>query len=84
MTVYKPIERLAFKAAEVAVKLGRKQPHGEPTRRIGNGKIDVPSILLEPIAVDKENLVSTVIADGYQKLDQVYRDVPPERRSRRP
>ena len=84
MTVYKPIERLAFKAAEVAVKLARKEPHGEATRGIGNGKVDVPSILLEPIAVDRENLVSTVIADGYQKLEDVYRDVPRERWPKRP
>ena len=79
MTVYKPIERLAFKAAEVAVRLARKEPHGETTRGIGNGKIDVPSILLAPVAVDKDNLVSTVIADGYQKLEDVYRDVPRDR-----
>ena len=79
MTVYKPIERLAFKAAEVAVRLARKEPHGQATRGIPNGKIDVPSILLEPIAVDKDNLVTTVIADGYQKLEDVYRDVPKDR-----
>src|SRR5215831_20070611 len=75
MTVYKPIERLAYRAAEVAVRLARREPHGETTRGIGNGKIDVPSILLEPVSVDKDNLVSTVIADGYQKLEDVYRDV---------
>jgi D-xylose transport system substrate-binding protein len=79
MTVYKPIERLAYKTAEVAVKLGRRQSHGETTRGISNGKIDVPSILLPPVAVDKDNLVSTVIADGYQRLEDVYRDVPSDR-----
>ena len=84
MTVYKPIERLAFKAAEVAVRLARKQPQGETTRGIGNGRIDVPSILLEPIAVDKDNLVATVIADGYQKLEDVYRDVPKDRWPKKP
>jgi D-xylose transport system substrate-binding protein len=84
MTVYKPIQRLAYKAAEVAVKLARKQPHGEATRGVPNGKLDVPSILLEPIAVDKDNLVSTVIADGYQKLEEVYREVPKDRWPKRP
>ncbi|MFY9552790.1 MAG: D-xylose ABC transporter substrate-binding protein [Thermoanaerobaculia bacterium] len=78
MTVYKPIERLAYKAAEVAVRLARKEPHGEATRGVFNGKRDVPSILLEPIAVDKDNLVSTVIADGYQTLEDVYRGIPRE------
>ena len=84
MTVYKPIQRLAYKAAEVAVKLARKQPHGEATRGVPNGKLDVPSILLEPIAVDKDNLVSTVIADGYQKAEDVYRGLPPEKWPKRP
>jgi D-xylose transport system substrate-binding protein len=84
MTVYKPIQRLAYKAAEVAVKLARKQPHGETTRGVPNGKLDVPSILLEPIAVDKNNLVSTVIADGYQKLEEVYRNLPREQWPKRP
>jgi len=84
MTVYKPIQRLAYKAAEVAVKLARKQALGEPTRGLPNGKIDVPSILLEPIAVDKDNLVSTVIADGYQKLEEVYRGLPPEKWPKKP
>ena len=56
--------------------MARRQPHGEATRGISNGKIDVPSILLPPVAVDRDNLVSTVIADGYQKLEDVYRDVP--------
>ncbi len=39
---------------------------------------------LQPVAVDKDNLVSTVIADGYQKLEEVYRDVPPDRRPKKP
>jgi len=36
----------------------------------------VPSILQVPIAVDKDNLVDTVIKDGYHKLEDVYKDVP--------
>jgi len=78
MTVYKPIKLLAHKAAEVAIMLARKQPHGEATKPLGNGKIDVPSILLLPVAVDKDNMAATVIADGYHKVEQVYRDVPKE------
>jgi len=80
MTVYKPIRLLAEKATEVAVKLAKKQPHGEVTKPINNGKIDVPSVLLTPVQVDKDNLMSTIIADGYQKLDDVYKDVPADQR----
>ena len=76
MTVYKPIKSLGYKAAELAVSLAKKQALTDPTRGVNNGKRDVPSVLLEPIAVDKANLASTVLADGYQKLDAVYKDVP--------
>ena len=73
MTVYKPVSHLAAKAAEAAVALGKKEKI--PTERIvNNGKIDVPSILLEPITVDKNNLAETVIKDGYQKSEDVYKN----------
>lgn len=80
MTVYKPIKALATKAAEVAVKLARKQEHGEATRPLNNGSKDVPSILMPAVAVDASNMVQTVIADGFHKLEDVYRDVPAEQR----
>jgi D-xylose transport system substrate-binding protein len=76
MTVYKPIKVLAAKAAEVALLLADKKAVADKTSPVNNGKKDVPSILLEPIQVDKDNLVSTIIADGYQKLEAVYKDVP--------
>jgi len=78
MTVYKPIKILAHKAAEVAVAMAKKQQVTDSTRPVNNGKKDVPSILLEPIQVDRDNMVQTVIADGYQKLEDVYKDVPKE------
>jgi D-xylose transport system substrate-binding protein len=73
MTVYKPLSLLANKAAEVAVLLAEKKPITDPTTKINNGKIDVPSILLKTTAVDKANLDSTVIADGFQKKADVYK-----------
>jgi len=76
MTVYKPIPILAGKAVEAALALARKQKVADPTRPVNNGKIDVPSILLEPIPVDKDNLVSTVVKDGYHSLEAVYKDIP--------
>jgi D-xylose transport system substrate-binding protein len=73
MTVYKPIQKLAFKAAELAVAMVQKQPISDTTTTVNNGQKDVPSVLLEPIEVDKDNLDSTVIADGYQKKEDVYK-----------
>jgi D-xylose transport system substrate-binding protein len=84
MTVYKPIPLLAGKAAEVAVLMARKQPIPDPTKPVKNGKKDVPSILLEPIPVDKDNLLSTVVKDGYHKLEEVYKDVPRDQWPKQP
>ncbi len=73
MTVYKPLPKLANKAAELAVALAQKKPITDPTSKLNNGKIDVPSILLPTVQVDKGNLDSTVIADGFQKKEDVYK-----------
>jgi D-xylose transport system substrate-binding protein len=79
MTVYKPVAQLARRAAEAAVALARHEKV-ESTTAINNGKVDVPSVLLDPLVVDKKNIVETVIKDGYQKLEDVYRNVPADQR----
>ena len=79
MTIYKPIRKLAGKAAEIAVAMARKQPIGTVADRLDNGFKQVPSLLIEPVAVDRNNLASTVIADGFHPLAQVYAGVPRER-----
>lgn len=76
MTVYKPIKALAEKAAELALKLAKKEELTEATKTVNNGKKDVPSVLITPIAVDKSNIADTVIADGFHKVEDVYKDVP--------
>lgn len=71
MTIYKPVQQLAKRAAEVAVALAK----GEPVIAKGatpNGKRDVPSILHDVITVTKENIDATVIADGFQTREAVY------------
>lgn len=71
MTIYKPIQDLANTAVDAAMKLARKQPV-QTNDKVNNGKIDVPSILLEPIAVDKANVEQTIIKDGYHRREDVY------------
>jgi len=73
MTVYKPIKALAEKAAELAVKMAKNEDVGAD-KTVNNGKIDVPSILLDPIAVDSSNIDATVIADGFHSKDDVYKN----------
>lgn len=70
MTVYKPLKNLAHLAARVAVDVakGRKPA---ATATLNNGIKDVPSILENVIVVDKENLMSTVVADGFHKASDL-------------
>ena len=75
MTVYTPIQPLAYGAVEAAIKLARGEKV-ETKDTINNGRKDVPAILLEPISVDKNNLMETVIKDGYHKREDVYKNVP--------
>ena len=71
MTVYKPIRKLAETAAELAVAMASgKMP--ETSKVVPNGKMDVPSVLLDPVVVDKDNLDQTVIADGFHKKEDIY------------
>jgi D-xylose transport system substrate-binding protein len=71
MTVYKPIKELASRAAEAAVRLAKRQAVIARSG-IDNGKVEVPSILLEIIAVTQENLRQTIIADGFRSEAQVF------------
>lgn len=79
MTVYKPLKPLAYRAAELAVALAKREPI--PTEKtIPNGKREVPSVLLDPLLVDKTNLYEVVIKDGFHPLEEVYKNVPKSQR----
>ena len=75
MTIYKPIVPLANSAVDSAIKLARGE-RIDAKDKVNNGKIDVPSILQEPIVLDKNNVLQTVIKDGYHKMEDVYKNVP--------
>ena len=75
MTIYKPIVPLANSAVDAAIKLARGEKV-ETKDKVNNGKLDVPSILQEPIVVDKNNVMQTIIKDGYDKIEDVYKNVP--------
>ena len=66
---------LAFAAVYAAVKIARGEKF-DARDKINNGKIDVPAILFEPMVLDKNNVMQTVIKDGYHKLEDVYKNVP--------
>ncbi|HSV56273.1 MAG TPA: substrate-binding domain-containing protein [Magnetospirillaceae bacterium] len=73
-TVYKPIERLALRAAGYAVMLAR----GEDIQTVAvihDGQYEVPYVRLEPILVTRDRLDATVIRDGFHRAEDVYRNV---------
>jgi D-xylose transport system substrate-binding protein len=73
MTVYKAIKPEAEDAAQLAVDLlqGKQPTGGVINGKTNNGQIDVPSVLLKPVAVTKENIQDTVVKDGFWKASEI-------------
>ena len=73
MTVYKAIKPEAEAAAELAVALvqGEEPPSGLVNDEIDNGQEQVPSVLLKPVAVTKDNIQDTIVKDGFWTADQI-------------
>lgn len=83
MTIYKPIAPLAQRAVDAAIDLAnKKRLDAGPFLNDAIGK-EVPAILLEVMVVDKNNLMDTVIKDGFAKFEDVYRNVPDADRPKR-
>jgi D-xylose transport system substrate-binding protein len=73
MTVYKAIKPEAEAAAELAVALlnGEDPPSGLVNDEVDNGQKAVPSVLLEPVAVTKDNIQDTIVKDGFWKTSEI-------------
>src|SRR6266849_50600 len=70
MTVYKPVTNEAVRAAEEAVRLAKgEKTHAEGT--MSNGKTKVPTIMLNPVVVTRDNIKATVVKDGFQTLKRI-------------
>jgi D-xylose transport system substrate-binding protein len=67
LSIYKAITPQAEIAAEFAIALaeGEEVPQDKVTEELDNGAGKVPSVALEPVAVTKDNVKSTVIADEF-------------------
>ncbi len=77
ITVYKPIARLAERAAQLAVNMAMNETP-EPDQYINNNSgRDIPFFVETPIAVDKDKMDETVIKDGFHSKDDVYRKITP-------
>ena len=78
MTVYKPIQPLAYAAVEAAVKLAKGEKL-ETTKTMKAVNKEVLFIFIEPKVVDKNNLMD-IVKDGYEKYDQIFLNVPADKR----
>lgn len=71
MTVYKSLRTLTRLAARSATLLAKGEKV-DTSAVVNNGKIDVPAMIFDPIAVDKDNIDGILIADGFLKRADVY------------
>ncbi len=72
MTVYKAIKPEADAAAQMAIAAATKgQLTGLQTTNVNNKTKDVPSVLLNPVAVTKANVKDTVVKDGFYTAAQI-------------
>lgn len=83
MTIYKPLRTLAEGTAAIAVRMA--QGRAVVARdAVNNGAIDVPSVLFPVVTVTRDNLLQTVVKDGFADYDEVYRGLPEASRPPRP
>jgi D-xylose transport system substrate-binding protein len=73
MTVYQPIIDIAESAAELAVPTaqGEKPPANLAKDKVDNGAKQVPSVLLDTIAIQEDNIESTVVKDGFLDVAEI-------------
>ena len=73
MTIYKALREEAEAAANLAVTLARgEEPAADLVNgAVDNGTLEVPSILLTPVAVTIDNVADTVVADGFWTVEDI-------------
>ena len=73
MTVYKAVKPEAAAAAELAYALsqGKGAPGGLVNEKTDNGQEKVPSVILKPVAVTKDNIKDTIVKDGFWTASQI-------------
>jgi len=73
MTIFKDTRELGKRAIQMALELTQGKPIDTQGRVVNNGKRDVPSVLLTPLIVTRDNLDELLIKSGYLTREKVYR-----------
>ena len=73
MTIYLRIKEQADVSAELAVALaeGKEPPADLVDAEVDNGAEQVPSVLIAPIPVQKDDIAGTIVKDGFLTADQI-------------
>lgn len=72
-TIYKPIQKMATTAAEIAFSLSRGMSYDRTYQTTSNGEMLVPSYLFNGVVVNRQNLKLTVVSEGYQKEEDIFK-----------
>ena len=83
MTIYKPLQTLARGAAELAVRMAKRQVV-VARQTVDNGYGPIPAALYDVVTVTRDNIVATVVRDGQASYDDVYRGIAEGQRPPRP
>jgi D-xylose transport system substrate-binding protein len=73
MTVYKPIGKMAARAARLALALIRKEDFPPDLLLENSSGIPIPSYIEQPVAVFADN-IDVIIRDGFHSREDVYRN----------
>jgi D-xylose transport system substrate-binding protein len=71
MTVYKAIKKEADAAAELAIALAKGEEPTVETTPVNNEQEDVPSVLLDPVAVTKDNISEYTGEVDFPKVEEI-------------
>jgi D-xylose transport system substrate-binding protein len=73
MTVYKAIKKEADAAAKLAIALARGETPEGVEEKVDNGTHEVPAVLLEPVAVTRDNIGDYLGEPDFPKRDEICR-----------
>src|SRR3954449_11384699 len=73
MTIYLAIKKQAESAAQLAVDLiqGKQPDSSLVNAKVNNGAADIPSVMLDPTPVMKDNIKDTIIADNFHSASDI-------------
>ena len=72
ITIFKPIDAMAYTAANMAMKLAEDEGPINTNITVNNGHKLVPSVLLSAQVVNRQNIKMTVVSEGFVNEDEIY------------